>query len=97
MIAAGVGLAPTPASGADRYALAGGCYTVNGPGGKPLAEQVRLKATALGRYMLYTRDGAFMTAQGDGSLQPATAPSPAADFEVAPAGTAFTLAPQSTK
>ena len=97
MIAAGVCLAPAPASAADRYSLAGGCYTVNGPVGKPLAEQVRLKATALGRYMLYTKDGAFMTAQRDGSLQPATAPSPAADFEVAPAGTAFTLAPQSTK
>src|SRR5947209_13453472 len=56
-----------------------------------------MMATALGRYMLYTRDGAFMTAQSDGSLAPAAAPSPAADFAVAPAGAAFTLAPQSTK
>src|SRR5947209_12106944 len=97
LIAAAVALAPAAASGADRYSFAGGCYSVIAAGGKPVAERVRMKATALGRYMLYTKDGAFMTAQGDGSLQPASAPSPAADFEVAPSGSAFTLAPQSTK
>jgi hypothetical protein len=97
LIASAAVLAPAGASGANRYSLAGGCYTVTASGGKTVAERVRLKATALGRYMLYTKDGAFMTAQSDGSLQPATAPSPAADFEVAPAGASLTLAPQSTK
>src|SRR3954447_22799346 len=89
LIAAAVALAPAAASGADRYSLAGGCYTVVAAGGKPVAEQVRLKATALGRYMLYTKDGAFITAQSDGSLRPAATPSPAADFEVARSGSAF--------
>src|SRR5215212_9408971 len=96
LIAAAVALAPAAASGANRYSFAGGCYTVTASGGKPVAEQVRLKATALGRYMLYTKDRAFMTAQSDGSLKPAEEPSPAADFEVAAAGAAFTLKPQST-
>src|SRR3954452_21281912 len=93
LISAAVALAPAAASGADRYSFANGCYTVNDQSGKPVAEQVRMKATALGRDMLYTKDGAFMTAQDDGSLKPATAPSPAADFAVQNAGSAFTLAP----
>src|SRR6187431_2374380 len=97
LVAIAVALGPSAASGANRYSLAGGCYTVTASGGKPVAEQVRLKATALGRYMLYTKDGAFMTAEDDGSLSPAEEPSPGADFEVAPAGAAFTLTPQSTK
>jgi hypothetical protein len=89
--------APSAAAGADRYALAGGCFTATGPGGKAVAEHVRLKATALGRYLLYRPDGTFVTAQGDGSLQPAATPGPAADFTVQEAGgDAFTLAPQST-
>jgi hypothetical protein len=90
-------LAPVAAHGADRYSLAGGCYTLNGAGDAPVADQVRLKATALGRYLLYTKDGAFITAQGDGTLAPAAAPSPAADFAIQESGDALTLAPQSTK
>src|SRR3954453_4683768 len=91
LIAAAVALAPAGALGADRYSLQGGCYTVAAAGGKNLAEQGRLKATALGRYMLYTKDGKFMTAQDAGSLPAADAPSPAADFAVASSGTGFTL------
>lgn len=51
-----------PAYGAtDRYAYAGGCYAVGGLAG---AEQVRMQATALGRYLLYRPDGTFVTPSG---------------------------------
>ena len=93
-LAVAAALMPAAASAADRYALAGGCYTATGVAG---AEQVRLQATALGRYLLYTKDGKFLTAGADGTLAPAADPSPAADFELAEAGEQFTLAPQSTK
>ncbi|NYG54481.1 hypothetical protein [Nocardioides perillae] len=41
----------------DRFAMAGGCYTV---GGRP----VRFQATDLGRYLLYTRDRRFLVLGG---------------------------------
>ncbi|MBE2317753.1 Coagulation factor 5/8 type domain-containing protein [Solirubrobacter sp. CPCC 204708] len=51
-----------PANGAtDRYAYAGGCYAVAGLAG---AEQVRMQATALGRYLLYRPDGTYVTPSG---------------------------------
>jgi hypothetical protein len=92
LAAAGAALAPATAAGADRYALAGGCYSMSSA-----AEPLRLKATALGRYLLYTKDGRFLTAQPDGSLAAADGPGPAADFAVEEAGgDAFRLVPQST-
>ena len=68
-----------------RYSLAGGCYTVNGPSGQPIAgaERVRMQATTLGRYLLYLPDRTFVAAQSDGTVEPAPAPSPAADWRVA--------------
>ena len=57
-------LLPGQAAAADRYALAGGCYTADRR--RPAcacAEQVRLQATALGRYLLYRPDGTFVAAQ----------------------------------
>jgi hypothetical protein len=64
--------APATASATPlRYRLANGCYSV---GGTP----VRMQASALGRYLLYTRDGKFLAA----GLKPADAPSPAADWAV---------------
>jgi len=54
-------VAAAPARAGDRYALAGGCYAVNGLAG---AESVRMQATTLGRYLLYRPDGTFVTAQG---------------------------------
>ena len=55
-----------------------------------------MQATALGRYLLYRPDSTFLAAQGDGSVSPASAPSPAADWRVEPAGSGlFTLSPQS--
>src|SRR3954447_26981948 len=90
-------LAPSAAA-ADRYSLANGCWTAtDAASGQPVAEQVFMKATALGSYLLYTKDRKYLAA-GDSGLAPADAPSSAADFVVADAsGGAFTLAPKSTK
>jgi hypothetical protein len=52
---------PAAARAADRYAYAGGCYSVPGLAG---AEQVRMQATDLGRYLLYRPDGTFVTPSG---------------------------------
>src|SRR4051794_27905727 len=53
-------LAPAVAR-ADRDAYAGGCYSVGGLAG---AEQVRMQATDLGRYVLYRPDGTFVGPSG---------------------------------
>ena len=84
--------APATALAADapaRYSLANGCYAVAGTDGKAIADAVRMKATALGRYLLFSKDGTFVTAQEDGTLAPAAEPSPAADFAVEEAGGAL--------
>src|SRR4051794_41555809 len=54
-------LFPGLARAADRYAYAGGCYSVGGLAG---AEQVRMQATDLGRYVLYRPDGTFVGPSG---------------------------------
>ena len=55
-------LAAAPAHAApDRYAFAGGCYSVNGLAG---AEQVRMQAADLGAYLLYRPDGTYVTPSG---------------------------------
>ncbi|MEA2125090.1 MAG: hypothetical protein QOI80_1872 [Solirubrobacteraceae bacterium] len=55
---------------APRYRLAGGCYRMSGVDG-PL----RFKAAALGRYLLYTKDGKYLSGK---ELAPADAPGPEA-------------------
>jgi hypothetical protein len=91
--------APAAASGAatpTRYSLANGCYTITDASGKAVAEKVRLKASALGRYLLYRPDATFAAAQADGTLASAATPGPETDFEVAEAGAgSFTLKPMS--
>jgi hypothetical protein len=67
-------LMAAPASAATRDSLSGGCYRITGLAG---AEQVRLQATTLGRYLLYRPDGTFVTPSGA-----AAAPGPAADWRV---------------
>src|SRR5256714_15086012 len=88
--------APAASWGADaptRYSLAGGCYALTGV---PGAEQVRMQATALGRYLLYRPDRTFLAAQDDGTVKPDTAPSPAADWRVDDTGAGtFSLTPVS--
>ena len=54
-------VAAASASASPAYSLQGGCYRVVGLAG---AEQVRLQATDLGRYLLYRPDATFVTAQG---------------------------------
>src|SRR4051794_16175563 len=95
-------LAAAPAAEAakaqTRYSLVHGCYALKGPDGKALpgAAQVRMQATTLGRYLLYLPDSTYLTAQDDGSVSPASEPSPAADWTVKRAsGGLFTLTPQS--
>ncbi|MCW3010370.1 MAG: hypothetical protein JWO90_774 [Solirubrobacterales bacterium] len=72
-------LAPSAAHAAgedDRYALVHGCYDLVGAGA-PVGP-VRMQATRLGSYLLYTKDRRFVTAAGVAPL-----PSDAADFAVA--------------
>src|SRR3954468_12920161 len=86
------------ASTQTRYSLVHGCYAVSASNGQALkgGENVRMQATTLGRYLLYRSDSTFLTAQDDGSVSPASEPSPAADWRVDPAGSdSFTLTPQS--
>src|SRR5436190_21354375 len=85
--------APSANAQQTRYSLANGCYRL---AGVDSAQQVRMQATALGRYLLYRPDHTFVAAQTDGSVAPAKDPSPAADWRVDDAGGgAFTLTPMS--
>jgi hypothetical protein len=74
--------APAASAQENRFALAGGCWNAGG-----VADGVRFQATALGRYLLYTRDRTFVTADGT-----APEPSPAAEWEVGGQPGAFTIA-----
>src|SRR4051812_19167903 len=94
----GTPLAASAAPAPTRYSLVHGCYALKAANGQSLtgAEHVRMQATALGRYLLYRPDGTFLAAQDDGSVRPASKPSPAADWRVASAGRGlFTLSPRS--
>ena len=85
--------APSANAQQTRYSLANGCYRL---AGVDSAQQVRMQATALGRYLLYRPDHTFVAAQTDGSVAPAKDPSPAADWRVDDAGPgAFALTPMS--
>src|SRR5690242_12546306 len=86
-LAALVSAAPASAAttaGPNRYSLQGGCYALQDGNGKAIAgaDQIRMQATDLGSYLLYRPDKTYLAAQSDGSLAPATAPSPASDFVV---------------
>ena len=98
LVAVTAAAAPASARAADaptRYSLAGGCYALGGVAG---GEQIRMQATALGRYLLYRPDRTFVAARDDGTVAVADAPSPAADWRVEEAGGgAFTLSPMSTQ
>ncbi len=100
-IAALIALAPGSAASAaapNRYTLQGGCYALQDSAGKPIpgADQIRMQATDLGSYLLYRPDASYLAASADGSLAPASAPSPAADFVVDNGnGVDFTIAPKS--
>jgi hypothetical protein len=92
MPASAQGDAPT------RYSLAGGCWALETAGGEPVAGagQLRMQATDLGSYLLYTPERTVLAAQDDGSVAPDEEASPAADWRVGDTGGgAFTLSPLS--
>lgn len=104
MLAALGALAAVPAAGsaapsaANRYSLAGGCFALKSAAGSAVAgtSRLRMQATALGSYLLYGPDRTFLAAHEDGSVGPAAAPSPAADWRVTAAGPGrFRLSPAS--
>ncbi|HET6509180.1 MAG TPA: Coagulation factor 5/8 type domain-containing protein [Baekduia sp.] len=76
--------APTP----TRYSLVHGCYALTQHGVPVLgAARVRMQATALGRYLLYTPDRRFVAARPLGlGVGTAATPSDAADWRVDEAG-----------
>src|SRR3954452_237991 len=78
--------------------LVHGCYSLTSANGRPLAgaNQIRMQATALGRYLLYRPARTFLAAQDDGSVSPADAPRTAADWRVKRTGkNLFSLSPLS--
>ncbi|MDX6640815.1 MAG: hypothetical protein QOF12_1826 [Solirubrobacteraceae bacterium] len=82
--------APAQAVHADaRYGLVHGCYELQGPGAQ--AGPFRMQATALGKYLLYTRDRRVLTAAADGIVAPVAAPSEQGDWRVDVSGAGYTL------
>ena len=77
--AAPAGAASKPAL--TRYSLAGGCFTIASGGAElqPGAGPFRLKAMALGRYLVYGKDRRFLASRG---TTLADAPSPATEWRV---------------
>jgi microsomal dipeptidase-like Zn-dependent dipeptidase len=92
-------LAPTATAAPTRYTLVHGCYAVAAGGqAVPGAAKVRMQATALGRYLLYTPERRFVAARSGGGVGIDTKPSAAADWRVDPAGGGtFTLASRNGK
>lgn len=88
----------------DRYAMAGGCYTLQAPSGaylvveddavevadvaRPQAARLYFKATRLGGYLLHTEGGEVAATDGGPALG---RPAPAADWTVHRAGGGFTF------
>ncbi|MCW2968681.1 MAG: hypothetical protein JWM71_2453 [Solirubrobacteraceae bacterium] len=88
-------MAVSSASAADnsRYALANGCYALTSAG-QPVPSDVgpfRMKATALGSYMLYGKKGDFLAKTGATSVGSAATPSDQADWTVDGTTGAFTV------
>ena len=77
---------PAAAQAADdpsdpKYGLVKGCFTLKGADGRTLGPgPVRLQATTLGRYLLYTQDRRFVAAGPEGAPRIDDAASPAADL-----------------
>lgn len=86
------GAASAQAADNARYALAQGCYDLTS-GGQKVAGPFRMKPTALGSYLLYTKDGRFFSRSGNG-VTDAAAPGAAGDWTVEGTTGAFTLTVQ---
>lgn len=70
---------------ADRYAMAGGCYTLTA--GLARFGPYYFKATRLGGYLLHTAAGELAVVNG--TVKPAAKASPAADWTATKAGTGY--------
>ncbi|QYJ02964.1 hypothetical protein KUV85_11530 [Nocardioides panacisoli] len=89
---------------ADRYEMAGGCYTVRAPDGRFLATTgtrvqlsdtptpFRFQATDLGSYLLHTADGELAWAVVTSWAKLVAQPNPRADWALTPRGDGFVLA-----
>src|SRR3954452_1950709 len=86
-------LAAPAAAAADnaRYELANGCYALTSNGQSVGPGPFFMKPTALGRYMLYTKDRRFFAKTGAKTVGTAAAPGPDADWVVDGTTGAFTL------
>src|SRR5437899_1678056 len=104
-VLAGVGLvmsvavAPAAARTPTRYSLQGGCYALLSAATErvlPGAERVRMQATGLGSYLLYTPERTFLGGVAAAAgLRPQLAPSPATDWRVREAGDGtFAISPK---
>src|SRR4051812_19842639 len=90
-LAALAGAAPAMAADNARYALANGCYTLTS-GGQPIGPgPFFMKPTALGSYMLYTKDRKFFAKTGAATVGTVAEPGPDADWVVEGGSGAFTL------
>jgi hypothetical protein len=84
----------------NRFSLANGCFALasNAAEAPPALQRLRLEPTTLGSYMLYDRDGRYLSADGD-AVSPEPTPGPAADWVVEDNGSSsgvFTFSPRST-
>ena len=75
-------LLAAPAGAAEtKYSIANGCFEVAWAPAGPY----RMKATALGQYLLYTQDGKYLAASGD-TAEPAAEPSADAEWRATEEG-----------
>jgi hypothetical protein len=86
----------------DRYALVHQCVELRSEAlGRAVATDVgpfRMQATDLGRYLLYGKDGSFLSADPDsGMVGPVREPGPQGDWRIDVRGDAFTLTLESGK
>ncbi|MGI8460554.1 MAG: Coagulation factor 5/8 type domain-containing protein [Solirubrobacterales bacterium] len=103
VLAAFLAVVPASSAGSEtqptRYSLAGGCFALEAASSGQAAtgaEKLRMQATGLGTYLLYTPDRTVLAAQGNGSVAPEKIASPSADWRVTDAGEgSFTLSPLS--
>ena len=84
---AAIGLAASTASAdapSNRYGFAHGCYSISDANGPiaPASGPFRMQATDLGTYLLYGTHRDFLADPGDGTIAPASAPSPSAEWIV---------------
>jgi hypothetical protein len=84
------GASAQAADDSTRYALAQGCFSLTA-GGETVAGPFRMKPTALGSYLLYTKDRKFLVRTGDGTVGFAAQPSAAGDWVVDGSGGSYTL------